>query len=147
MHGAHKKRRLTRTSVHVRPGNRERAERKTTVFYLNFDLLGLEFLYHSKQNRKYTCIRFSKASESLEFHPEWVEMDIILISSGWLLTFQLLNTDSFLFLFLLEYGWLIVLVSGVQQRESVQCTNISILFSHLGYYQLMSRISCTVGSC
>ena len=31
----------------------------------------------------------------------------------------------------------VVLVSGVQQSESVICINISVLFSHIGYYKLL----------
>ena len=37
----------------------------------------------------------------------------------------------------------VVLASGVQQSESIIHTNISILFSHTGYYKLLSRFRCT----
>ena len=33
----------------------------------------------------------------------------------------------------------VVFISGVQQDESVILINISILFSHIGYYKLLSR--------
>ena len=36
----------------------------------------------------------------------------------------------------------VILVSGVQQSESFIYINISILFSHTGYYKLLSRFSC-----
>ena len=38
----------------------------------------------------------------------------------------------------------IVLVSGVQQSESVIPINTSILFSHIGYCNLLSRFSCAI---
>ena len=43
---------------------------------------------------------------------------------------------------------MVYLVSGIQQSESVIHVNISILFSHIGYYKFLSMFSCyTVGSC
>ena len=38
----------------------------------------------------------------------------------------------------------VVLVSGVQQSESVIYVNISILFSHLDHYKQLSRFSCAI---
>ena len=46
-----------------------------------------------------------------------------------------------LFLYLFVFTFNVVLVSGVQQSESVTHINISILFSHRGYYKLLSRFS------
>ena len=37
-----------------------------------------------------------------------------------------------------------VLVSGVQQSESVIHIHISILFSHIGYYGILSRFPCAI---
>ena len=48
-------------------------------------------------------------------------------------------------LILLEYSSLTVLsVSGVQPGQSVMHINIFILFSHIGYYKLLSRFSCAL---
>ena len=38
----------------------------------------------------------------------------------------------------------VVLVSGVQQSESVIPIHISILFFHIGYFKLLSRFSCAI---
>ena len=38
----------------------------------------------------------------------------------------------------------VVLVSGVQQSESVIHIHISILFPHIGYYKLPNRFSCAL---
>ena len=38
----------------------------------------------------------------------------------------------------------VVLVSGVQQSESVIHINMSVLFSNPGYYKLLSRFSCAI---
>ena len=38
----------------------------------------------------------------------------------------------------------VLLVSGVQQSESVMHINISIFFSHIGFYTLLSRFSCAI---
>ena len=38
----------------------------------------------------------------------------------------------------------VVLVSGVEQSELVMNINISILFSHIGYYKLLSRFVCAI---
>ena len=38
----------------------------------------------------------------------------------------------------------VVSASGVQQSASVICTHISILFSHIGYYRILSRFHCAI---
>lgn len=43
-----------------------------------------------------------------------------------------------------ELAYSVVLVSGVQQHESVTRVNISIVFSHVGYYIPLSRFSCAL---
>ena len=55
------------------------------------------------------------------------------------------NFSSFFF----KFFWCIVdsqccMSQGTQQSESVICINISILFSHIGYYKPLSRFSCAM---
>ena len=52
---------------------------------------------------------------------------------------------SFFFCFVgVQLTYNIVLVSGIQQSQSVMYINISILFSHICYYKLLSRFSCAI---
>ena len=52
------------------------------------------------------------------------------------------------FYFILEYSWLyVVLVSGVQQSDSVMHMHTSILFqilSRIGYYRILSKVPCAI---
>ena len=44
-------------------------------------------------------------------------------------------------------GWLtynVVLASGLQQSEPVVHIHISIIFSHTGYYRILSRFPCAI---
>ena len=59
---------------------------------------------------------------------------------------NILDLESHMvFLFLLLF-YNVMLISGVQQSDSVIHINVSIfqILSHIGYYRLLNRVSCAI---